>query len=351
MTVANSKRKPTMADVAALVGVSKTAVSAVLGNRGKPKNVGEKTAGQIRKVAAELGYRANFTARSLATGRTGFIGFMLASSVSQGFRNPYFAGFLQGAETECRRRGYGLAISCAPVNEAGGFIHSNILSQRRIDALIVAGEIDTCVYKELMASGIPYLALNAAPAAGVNTLGAARQPDVIRFAAAKGHRRMLMTDNRGSGRPGDILRRDVEAAATQLGIEVEFMAPALGQHPNWEPGFGLGRHLFERWSAQPEGRRATLIFSNGVLAEFYAELLKAGMRCPEDVSLLGDRSLDNCAFPMFTRISSDHEAAGADAVSLLVETVETGVPMDIAACAAKVYPALTIEGQTVKELK
>ena len=348
--IAKPSRKTTLADVAALAGVSKTAVSAVLNDRcGLTAKVGEKTAEVVRRAAAKLGYRTNLTARSLVTGRTGHIGFMLASSVSAGFKNPYFAGYLQGAETACRQCGYGLTITCAPISEAGQFIHSNILSQRRIDALIVAGEVDTEVYKELTTSGIPYLVINAVPAKGIPTLGAIRQPEIIKFAAAMGHRRIMMTENGGAGHLGAVLRKRIRCEAAKAGVQAELVLPAPGQHPNWETGFGLGRHLFERWSAKPAAERATLIFSNGVLAEFYGELLQAGLKCPEDVSLLGDNTLDTCAFPVFTRLRADHEQVAADAVALLVKTVETGIPINLDACARKVYPATFIEGQTVKQ--
>ena len=351
MALSTINRKTTLADVAALAGVSKTAVSAVLNDRcGLTAKVGEETAGVVRRAAAKLGYRTNLTARSLVTGRTGFIGFMLASSVSAGFKNPYFASYLQGAETECRRRGYGLAITCAPISEAGQFIYSNILSQRRIDALIVAGEIDTEVYKELTASGLPYLVVNAFPSKGIPTLGAIRQPETIQFAVAMGHRRIMMPTNRGAGRLGSALKAYIGREAAKAGVQVELVEPAPGQHPNWEAGFGLGRHLFERWSAQPAAERATLICSNGVLAEFYGELLRAGLKCPEDVSLLGDNTLDNCAFPVFTWQRVDHEQMTADAVSLLVRKVEQGIPINFAACAAKVYPTSIIQGQTVRQL-
>jgi DNA-binding LacI/PurR family transcriptional regulator len=350
MTAANAKRKPTLADVAKLAGTSKTAVSSVLNNgRGKTTRVGEETALLIRDAAKRLGYRANLTAQSLATGRTGFIGFMLSSTVSRGFLNAYFAGYLEGVEAECRRQGYGLAVACAPISEAGSFIRSDILSQRRIDALIVAGELDTGVYAELKSSKLPFLVLNAMRCEGMPVIDTMAIGHAISYAVGRGFRRMAVTRDAISCDQRYPLLEAALAKARQAGVEVEFVAPSAGEHPNWEPGFGLGRHLFERWQAKPSFKRADLLVSNGVLVEFYAELAKAGLKCPQDVSLLGDNDYNFFnSHPVFSRLRIDHAEAGSDAVKLLLEAIAAGGPVSCERCAALKYEPRIVEGETLK---
>jgi len=351
MTKAKLRKPARLADVAKLAGVSITAVSAVLNNGcGKTAKVGEETAEKVRKAAKTLGYQANIAARSLVTGKTGFIGFMLASSVSHGFKNPHFSSYLQGAETECRRRGYGLAVAWAAVNDAGSFIKSNILMQRRIDGLLVAGEMDSESYKELEGSGVPFLILNALPRGERPTIGTPGQISIFKYFESSGHKRALMTLDAGVN-PLDLA--EIRRMARELcpSVEVELLMPAKGFRPNWEPGAGLGRHLFERWSSKPPERRATILESNGVLLELYAELVAAGLKCPEDLSLLGDNSLDFCAFPKFTRIRGPHEQTASDAAALLIDAIEGGRPVDLQACWGKAYESELIQGETVREMK
>jgi DNA-binding LacI/PurR family transcriptional regulator len=350
MPQSSTGRKSTLADVAKLAGVSTTAVSAAMNSgHGKTIRVSPETISRIREAAEELGYHANLTARSLATGRTGFIGFMLSSSVSRGWLNPYFASYLQGAETECRRLGYGLAVTCAPISEAGKFILSDILSQRRIDALIVAGELDAAVYRELKSSRIPFVVLNAMYTPGIPVINEPRGLTcIIDYALSKGHRRIGITRDRMTPLlPLDF--KETLARAAENGAQIEIITPAPSFHPNWEPGFGLGHHLFERWSSMPEPSRPTLLMSGDILVEFHTELMKAGLKCPDDISLIGDNdyNLFNTPIP-FTRLKIDNAKIGADAVETLSAAIKRGALPNAGVCAAMRYKMEIVEGGTVR---
>ena len=66
--MAEPPRRPTIIDVAARAGVSKSLVS--LAMRGDPR-VAESSRLRIEEAARELGYRTNWAARSLSTLRSG----------------------------------------------------------------------------------------------------------------------------------------------------------------------------------------------------------------------------------------------------------------------------------------
>ena len=71
------EREPSMADVARLAGISHQTVSRVL--NGHP-NVRERTRLRVRAAIEELGYRPNWAARALATGRSQHIGVVAQNS-------------------------------------------------------------------------------------------------------------------------------------------------------------------------------------------------------------------------------------------------------------------------------
>lgn len=97
MTTASAGRAPTIIEVAARAGVSKSLASRAL--RGE-HGVADETRRRIHVAAAELGYRINSAARSLARGRSGIVGIVLND-----IGNPHFTGVVAGAEAEARERG------------------------------------------------------------------------------------------------------------------------------------------------------------------------------------------------------------------------------------------------------
>ena len=91
----------TMADVAALAGVSVSTVSHVLN---QTRAVDPGTRAKVEQAISTTGYRPNHVARSLATSSTRTIG--LAMSMLG--RDSYFAEFAHAIETSSRQAGYSL---------------------------------------------------------------------------------------------------------------------------------------------------------------------------------------------------------------------------------------------------
>lgn len=91
-------RRPTINDVAARAGVSKSLVSLAI--RGSDK-VSEQSRVAIMEAAAELGYRPNAAARNLADRRSRTIGVLLHD-----LHNPIFAEVLDGVQEVARAHAY-----------------------------------------------------------------------------------------------------------------------------------------------------------------------------------------------------------------------------------------------------
>ena len=104
------RKKATMADVAAAVGVSKTTISRYL--HGDYEFMSEETRKKIQDVVEELNYRPNRAAQSLKSDRSNCIGFTIAD-----IGNPFSSLLIKGVQSECRKRGCQLLIADADNNK------------------------------------------------------------------------------------------------------------------------------------------------------------------------------------------------------------------------------------------
>ena len=93
-----SSSRPTILDVAAKSGMSKSLVSLALS--GSPK-VSDDSKKKILKAAKELGYRPNAAARSLAARRSKTLGVLILD-----LHNPVSAEIVDAVQTEIRQYGY-----------------------------------------------------------------------------------------------------------------------------------------------------------------------------------------------------------------------------------------------------
>lgn len=150
------KRKASMGDVAAAVGVSKTTISRYL--HGEFGYMSDETKARIEAVIAELGYRPNRMAQGLKSTVSNMVGVTIAN-----IGNPFSSQLIKGIQAECRARGVQLLVSDS--DDESGIERANIesLLDAQVDGLIV------------------------------NTVGG--NDDYLRaFCAAAGHKPMVMLD-------------------------------------------------------------------------------------------------------------------------------------------------------------
>lgn len=119
----------TIRDIAQEAGVSVTAVSQILHNKGR---FSEQTRELVRKTADRLGYVPDQRARAMRSAATQTVGLLVPD-----LRNPYFADMVSSMEEELYRRGITTLIGSygERVDRQDAFLHS--LLGQRIDGAIV----------------------------------------------------------------------------------------------------------------------------------------------------------------------------------------------------------------------
>jgi LacI family transcriptional regulator len=121
---------PTLADVAAISGVSiKTASRVMNGSH----QVSEDTASKVRKAANLVGYRSNRIARELRVGSLSNLVGMVISDLA----NPFYAGLAAGAEERLSEEGLDLILATARDDGEREKSLIESLLERRVRGLII----------------------------------------------------------------------------------------------------------------------------------------------------------------------------------------------------------------------
>jgi len=127
--MAAGAKRANLADIARMAGVSSATVSLVINGKG---NIKEQTREKIKKIAAELNYVPNSTARALRRGRMNSIGVVITH-----FHNPFFYSVFSGIEDIVGGKGYTFWVSQSldsPQKEKEQVL---ALAERGVDGLIV----------------------------------------------------------------------------------------------------------------------------------------------------------------------------------------------------------------------
>jgi len=160
MSTTSRTKRPTIRDVAAKAGVSKSLVSLVFS---APQTVSSYRKDLVLKAADELGFSPNFLARSLATETGTFIGILVAD-----LHNPLFAQIVDQVRVALEAKGeYSFMTSAMLLNSEG----EQVLDSRTVSALIdlrpksvlVVGSIPQIHQLSALPSSVPIVVASAVP--------------------------------------------------------------------------------------------------------------------------------------------------------------------------------------------
>jgi DNA-binding LacI/PurR family transcriptional regulator len=266
-------------DVARLAGVSVATVSRAL--RGLP-NVSVSTRERVVSAAQELEYIASPLAAALVTGRTRSVGVM-ASHADHWF----FTEVLRGIEEGLRDRGYDLVLHVVPDGPRRQQFFSGLPVRRRVDALVVAGmRLTGAELQTLRQLQLPIVCV-AEPLEGVHAEridneAAARL--AIQHLIDLGHTRIAMiggadTSEERSAPAGRA--RGYRSALSAAGLE-----PAAVLDGGFTPAGGAAA-MSDLLAAAAGPPSAVFCQSDEMAFGALQTLRRAGLRCPETVSVIG----------------------------------------------------------------
>ncbi|MGH3510210.1 MAG: LacI family DNA-binding transcriptional regulator [Nocardioidaceae bacterium] len=108
MAPSRQRSQPTLEEVAARAGVSRATASRVL--RGE-SNVSDSAGKSVRAAAKAIAYTPNHAARSLVTGRSDSVAFLVDETEERMFADPFFLGMLRSAQVSMAAAGMQLVFT------------------------------------------------------------------------------------------------------------------------------------------------------------------------------------------------------------------------------------------------
>jgi LacI family transcriptional regulator len=119
----------TIDDIALRMGVANSTVSRAL--RDDPR-ISARVTREVKRVAAQMGYVPNITARSLRTGQSHMIGL-----VARDMRDEFCIETVRAVEEACAAHNYGLLLCNADHDAEKEQFYLRVLQQRRADGILI----------------------------------------------------------------------------------------------------------------------------------------------------------------------------------------------------------------------
>jgi len=206
--------KVTSQEVAALAGVSQSAVSRVFT---PGASASAKTAEKVRRAADQLGYRPNVLARAMVSGRSRIIGLVLAY-----LENQFYPVVLELLSNALQARGYHILIFTAPNSTDGIDGVMQDLMDYQVDGIIAASiSMSSDLAARAQRAGIPVVLFNRghedAALSSVTTTNRAGGRRIAEFLLAGDHARIAHIAGWQGSLTGRDRREGFEAGLAEAG--------------------------------------------------------------------------------------------------------------------------------------
>jgi DNA-binding LacI/PurR family transcriptional regulator len=329
---------PTLEEVAALAGVSRSTVSRVIN---KSTHVTPESVAAVDRAIAELNYVPNRAARSLASRRTQAIALVIPENTAKFFADPFFASVIQGVALYLASTDFTLSMLIPSASDAEKT--RRYLQGGNVDgALVLSHHSDDRSYADL-ARSMPVV-FGGRPIVDVD--GNSYVVDVDNVESAAQATRYLLT--RGRSRVATIAgSQDMAAGVDRL----EGWRRALDDA-------GLPSDLYEIGDFTPTGGAdamtrlldrgipfdAVFIASDQMASGALGVLRQRGFSVPADVAVVGfdNDYFSTTSMPPLTTVAQPAVELGSRMAEVLVRLISGGTAQKLT-----IMPTVLVERDSV----
>jgi DNA-binding LacI/PurR family transcriptional regulator len=317
----------TLLDIARACGFSVSTVSIVLSEAPLSQNVAEKTRNHIRAMARQLGYHPDAFARSLRRQRSQTIG-VLAYDLS----DPYCIPLVRGIQAGLQPASYLPLLMDAQTQRSLFDNYLQMILERRAEGVIVIASWvfdEANLLSDIKKNHVPIvIASRDLTERGVSSVLVDNEAGgvlAMRHLVELGHRKIAVI--RGPGEMFDSAPRwdGIKSAATQCGIKLDSkLVLQLPDIVDPASGFQGGLNCARQMLALNRDFTAVLAFDDLTALGVVRGLIEAGLRVPEDCSVLGfdDVLPAAVATPAITTIRQPLHEMGLLAAEWVIDAIK-----------------------------
>ncbi len=306
----------TIKDVAKAAGVHPATASRAL-NPLLPGRISAATTARVVRAATELGYVVDPIGRSLRNQRSGTVGILVPDLL-----NPFYPPVVRGVQDVLREHGLEALLASTDNDVRRESDLLEVFRARRCDGYVIAsaGRPDASV-AALVAEGLPVVLVNRLTEA---TAPSVTSDDDVGIGQAVEHLRALGHTAIGhlSG-PTGVSVTEVREKAYRTALRRAGVTPRR----SWVVRAGqytaaAGRQACHQLLDQ--GEVTAVLAGNDLIAVgCYAAIAERGLRCPQDVSLVGinDMPLAEWLRPALTTVAIAQEELGRQAARIIVARI------------------------------
>lgn len=328
-------------DISKVCGVSVATVSKALNNH---KDIGEETKEHIRKVAKEMGYSPNLSARALKTHKTHGIGVLFADEAMSGLTHDYFSGVLDSFKRTAEKSGYDITFINSCKNRADRMSYLEHSRYRGFDGIVLAcidfsdPEVIELVQSDIPVVTIDYLFNNRIAVISDNVTG---MRELLEYVHSKGHRRIAYIHGASSAVTSSRLSSFYRTAES-LGMEIpdEYIREAA--YRDTVHTYQVTNELLDL----PDPPTCILYPDDFAAFGGINAIRERGLRIPEDISVAGYDGIRAARHlePKLTTVQQDTEQIGCQAARELISLIERPKTTIIEQI---IVPGKVVEGKSV----
>lgn len=310
------KKNVTLKDIARIAGCSVNSVSHALHD--KP-DISAATRENIKKIAAELGYVGNDSARSMRLGVSGTIAVILGD-----IANPHFSIIVREIEQIVRKYGYTIFVLNTNEDPKAEAAAIQTAARKNADGIIICPVQKNRENTELLKSTrIPYVLIGRRFKNSDESFVVCDDFNggylATQHLISLGHKNILFLNGPKYISSSKERLDGYKKAYSEAGLK--YNGGLVIHNP---PQTGNSRRSLIK-TLIPENKITAILSFNDMIAwEVIAELNKMGLRVPEDISVAGfDNIQSKFNFPvMLTTVSSLKTTMAATAAEMLIKNIK-----------------------------